>query len=194
MSNKTRRIILIVIAVILLLLILELLFRHKAVRQSFADSFYRAKKYPRAEALFRKNTKSSDVTANANLAKCLYRQNRYAEADSAAEIALNNAKDKKDILYDSGDIAYQQKDYHKALKHFKEALLLDPEDEDLRANYELTLRKLQKQSPPAAQIQQNKDNQEQEAIRNILKGLDNKESTDRQQLKQKQSSKTDKWW
>ncbi|MBP7333122.1 MAG: tetratricopeptide repeat protein [Candidatus Cloacimonas sp.] len=194
MSNKTRRIILIVIAVILLLLILELLFRHKAVRQSFADSFYRAKKYPRAEELFRKNTKSSDVTANANLAKCLYRQNRFAEADSAAEIALNNAKDKKDILYDSGDIAYQQKDYQKALKHFKEALLLDPEDEDLRANYELTLRKLQKQSPPAAQIQQNKDNQEQEAIRNILKGLDNKESTDRQQLKQKQSSKTDKWW
>ena len=194
MSNKTRRIILIVIAVILLLLILELLFRHKAVRQSFADSFYRAKKYPRAEELFRKNTKSNDVTANANLAKCLYRQNRYAEADSAAEIALNSAKDKKDILYDSGDIAYQQKDYQKALKHFKEALLLDPEDEDLRANYELTLRKLQKQSPPAAQIQQNKDNQEQEAIRNILKGLDNKESTDRQQLKQKQSSKTDKWW
>lgn len=194
MSNKTRRIILILIAVILLLLILELLFRHKAVRQAFADSFYRAKKYPRAEELFRKNATSNDVTANANLAKSLYRQNRYAEADSAAEIALNIAKDNKDLLYDSGDIAYQQKDYQKALKHFKEALLLDPDDEDLRANYELTLRKLQKQLPPTAPSQQNKDNQEQEAIRNILKGLDNKESTDRQQLKQKQSSKTDKWW
>ncbi|HPB18466.1 MAG TPA: tetratricopeptide repeat protein [Candidatus Cloacimonas sp.] len=194
MSNKTRRIILILIAVILLLLILELLFRPKAVRQAFADSFYRAKKYPRAEELFRKNATSNDVTANANLAKSLYRQNRYAEADSAAEIALNIAKDKKDLLYDSGDIAYQQKDYQKALKHFKEALLLDPDDEDLRANYELTLRKLHKQLRPTAPSQQNKDNQEQEAIRNILKGLDNKESTDRQQLKQKQSSKTDKWW
>jgi tetratricopeptide (TPR) repeat protein len=109
-------------------------------------------------------------------------------------MALNMPRKKRYSCLPAVTLPSKQKDYQKALKHFKEALLLDPEDDDLRANYELTLRKLQKQSPPAAQIQQNKDNQEQEAIRNILKGLDNKESTDRQQLKQKQSSKTDKWW
>ncbi len=56
----------------------------------------------------------NDAPANANLAKCLYRQNRFAEADSAATIALNSAKDKKDILYDRGNIAYKQQDYSKS--------------------------------------------------------------------------------
>ena len=194
MSTKTRRNIIIIIAVILVLLILELIFRPKVLRQSLAEPFYKAKKYSRAEDLFRKNSLKSDALANANLAKCLYRQNRFAEADSAASIALNSAKDKKDILYDLGNIAYQQKDYSKALKDYKEALLLNPEDDDLRANYELTLRKMNKQPPPAVGLQQNKDDKKKEAIRNILEGLDNKESTDRQQLRSKQSLKTDKWW
>ena len=194
MSTKTRRNIIIIIAVILVLLILELIFRPKVLRQSLAEPFYQAKKYSRAEELFRKNSLKSDALANANLAKCLYRQNRFAEADSAASIALNSAQDKKDILYDRGNIAYQQKDYSKALKDYKEALLLNPEDDDLRANYELTLRKMNKQPPPPVGLQQNKDDKEKEAIRNILEGLDNKESSDRQQLHSKQSLKTDKWW
>ncbi|HOM79760.1 MAG: tetratricopeptide repeat protein [Candidatus Cloacimonadota bacterium] len=194
MSTKTRRNIIIIIVVILALLILELIFRPKVVRQAFAEPFYRAKKYPQAENLFRKNSTKNDAPANANLAKCLYRQNRFAEADSAATIALNSAKDKKDILYDRGNIAYKQQDYSKALRDYKEALLLNPEDDDLRANYELTLRKMNKQPPPAVGLQQNKDDKKKEAIRNILEGLDNKESTDRQQLRSKQSLKTDKWW
>jgi len=107
---------------------------------------------------------------------------------------LNNAQDKKDILYDRGNIAYLQKDYQKALKDYKEALLLNPNDDDLRANYELTLRKLQKQPNPQPLMQQNEDKHKDEDILNILKGLDNKESTDRQQQKPKQSFKTDKWW
>jgi len=53
---------------------------------------------------------------------------------------------------------------------------------------------MNKQPPPAVGLQQNKDDKKKEAIRNILEGLDNKESTDRQQLRSKQSLKTDKWW
>ncbi|HPH70883.1 MAG TPA: tetratricopeptide repeat protein [Candidatus Cloacimonas sp.] len=194
MSIKAKRIILLVIVIIILMLILELLLRPKVIRQSFADSFYQAKKYNKAENLFRKNTTNNDAAAYANLAKSLYKQNRFAEADSAISIALNNAQDKKDILYDRGNIAYLQKDYQKALKDYKEALLLNPNDDDLQANYELTLRKLQKQPNPQPLMQQNEDKHKDEDILNILKGLDNKESTDRQQQKPKQSFKTDKWW
>ncbi|HQM16484.1 MAG TPA: tetratricopeptide repeat protein [Candidatus Cloacimonas sp.] len=194
MSIKAKRIILLVIVIIILMLILELLLRPKVIRQSFADSFYQAQKYNKAENLFRKNTTNNDAAAYANLAKSLYKQNRFAEADSAISIALNNAQDKKDILYDRGNIAYLQKDYQKALKDYKEALLLNPNDDDLQANYELTLRKLQKQPNPQPLMQQNEDKHKDEDILNILKGLDNKESTDRQQQKPKQSFKTDKWW
>ena len=194
MSTKARWIILSVIVIIIVMLFLELIFRPKVIRQSFADSFYQAKNYNKAENLFRKNATNNDTAAFANLAKSLYKQNRFAEADSAITLALNNTKGKKDVLYDRGNIAYQQKEYQKALNDYKEALLLNPDDDDLRANYELTLRKLQKQPNPQPLSQQNKDNQKEEDILNILKGLDNKESTDRQQQKSKQSFKTNKWW
>lgn len=194
MTNKLRRIILLTVAVIVLLLLLEILLQPKALRQTFADTFYKARNYKQAEKLLRKNTIKNDATAFSNLGKCLYKQNQYPEADSAISLALEKTKNKKDLLYDRGNTAYQQKEYQKALDDYKEALLLNPNDEDLRANYELTLRKIQKQPTPQPQVTQNKNNQKEEEIRNILKGLDNKESTDRQQQKSSQSSKTDKWW
>ncbi|MEN6444636.1 MAG: tetratricopeptide repeat protein [Candidatus Cloacimonas sp.] len=194
MTNKLRRIILLAVAIIVLLLLLEILLQPKALRQTFADTFYKAKNYKQAEKLLRKNTIKNDATAFSNLGKCLYKQNQYPEADSAISLALEKTKNKKDLLYDRGNTAFQQKEYQKALDDYKEALLLNPNDEDLRANYELTLRKIQKQPTPQPQVTQNKNNQKEEEIRNILKGLDNKESTDRQQQKSNQSSKTDKWW
>lgn len=177
---------------ILLFFLFELLFRPQVPVQSLAEQLYKLRKYEPAAKLLEKNTTKDKGIANANLAKSLYKQNRYAEADSIYALAAETLS-KAGVHYDKGNTEFQQKDFEQALKSYRKALLKDPNDADAKANYELTLRKLQMEPPPQTKPQ-DKDRQKQEEIKNILGGLDNKESSDRQQNRQPGDPGKGKWW
>jgi tetratricopeptide (TPR) repeat protein len=189
---KNKFLPLILLLLILLFLLTELLFRPLVVRQSLAQQLYKLKRYENTEKLLARNARKDKGIANANLAKSLYRQQRYTEADSTSALATANHP-KASIYYDRGNAEFQNRKFEAALKSYRKALLADPEDKDTKANYELTLRKLQMQPPPPPKPQQ-EDKQKQEEIKNILGGLDNKESSDRQQNKKPGNPGQGKWW
>lgn len=196
MKLNKRKYVLIAISIILLFIILELVLRPRVLRQSLASSLYQLKQYELAEKILGKAADQGDDLAAANLAKSKYRQQDYAGARAAAEEALEATPEKATRNYDAGNAAYRAQDYEAAAASFRKAMLADPKDLDAKANYELSRKKLQQQSQPKPQPnpQPNEDEQKQEDIRNILGGLDSKESSDRQQKQNNGSAGGDKWW
>ncbi len=192
MKHNRKRTALLILLILFLVLIAELLLRPKVFTQALSEQLYRLKQYPLAEKLLQHNAKKDKGIANTNLAKSLYQQGKLPDAETASEAGIQK-NPSSNALYDRGNIAYKQEDYKKALEHYKKALLKNPNDSDLKANYELTLRKLENQPPPPPK--QEPDKQKQEEIRNILGGLDNKESSDRKQNeKANNGAPHSKWW
>ncbi len=195
MKLKRKNIALIILALIVLGIIFELAIRPKVLSQSFAETLYKSKRYGSAEKIFTRNAKTDDAVANANLAKSMYKQERFSDAELQSDKALNLAPNNSNLNYDRGNIAYKQGDYSKALELYRKALLEKPKDTDVKANYELTLNKLQNQAPkPQPDKEKEQDPNKQEEIRNILGGLDNKESSDRKQQNPQQGLPPTKWW
>ncbi|MDD2228907.1 MAG: tetratricopeptide repeat protein [Candidatus Cloacimonetes bacterium] len=196
MKLKRKRLILILLLLIILGFILEFVARPKVISQSLAEFLYKTKRYSTADKIFTRNGKDGDATASANMAKSLYKQDKYEDAQKYSEQALSKANAKASLNYDSGNIAYKQGDYQAALEHYRKALLQNPKDADTKANYELALKQMQnqaqKQAPPKQE--EKEDPKKQEEIKNILGGLDNKESSDRKQQNPQQGLPSTKWW
>lgn len=189
MKIKRRRLLAIALIAISLFLLFELLLRPKVISQSLASMLYKTRNYAQAEKIFNKNAGKGDAKASANLAKSLYKQEKYQQAEEPA----NNARNLKNKYYDLGNISYRQGDFEKAAENFKRAMLDNPNDTDAKANYELSLKQKDKQAPkPEPKEDPNKEKQEE--IRNILGGLDNKESNDRKQQQEQGDIPLDKWW
>ncbi|MFQ6609928.1 MAG: tetratricopeptide repeat protein [Fidelibacterota bacterium] len=64
--------------------------------------------------------------------------------------------------YNMGNAMVQQGDLQNALSLYKKAMLLNPEDEDLKYNYELSKMMLQQQQKQQQNSDENKDQKEQE--------------------------------
>ena len=103
----------------------------------------------------------------------------YLSGDS--ESALQNYKNslinadpttKADALYNMGNTYYQMGDLQNSVEFFKKALSLNPDDADIRYNYELSKRMLEQQPP-----QENQDNNQ-----DSNKGDDQKKSRKKRKL------------
>ena len=99
------------------------------------------------------------------------------------------------LHYDRGNIAFQKEDYEAAVNSYEEALLIDPSDEDCKANLELALKKLD-ENPPEPELEQESEDEQrdEEEVRNILEALDNLETRDRKKQENKTPPKTQNWW
>ena len=87
---------------------------------------------------------STSVKAQYNLASSLYRQEDYEGAGKAlSAIAPEGAP--ASCHFNSGDVALKRKDYASAVKAFRNALLLDPDDLDAKENYIYAKKMLQNQ-------------------------------------------------
>jgi len=118
---------------------------------------YKANNFDAAENQYRDALKTSDtnVTASYNLGNTLYRKNNTEEAvkyyDNAIAKTENNTVKQK-AFYNKG-VAYQKaKKLPECITAYKNALILNPNDEDARQNLQRALKEQQKQ-----QQQQNKD-------------------------------------
>jgi Ca-activated chloride channel family protein len=139
---------------------------------------YKENNYDAAENAYRDALKNSDtnVTASYNLGNVLYRKNNTEEAVKSYDMVIahspNNAV-KQEAFYNKG-VAYQKaKKLPECITAYKNALILNPNDEDARQNLQRALKEQQKQQ----QQQQNKDQKNQ------------KNQQQKQQQKQQQQNK-----
>ncbi|MBQ3820039.1 MAG: tetratricopeptide repeat protein, partial [Bacteroidales bacterium] len=111
---------------------------------------------------------SLSVAGAYNLASTLYRQEDWDGADKSLQSIKEVAPATENAArwhYNCGDVALQKKDYAAAVKAFREALLLTPDDLDAKENYIYAKKMLQNQQNGGGgqnQDQQNQDQQNQD--------------------------------
>lgn len=187
-----------------LFLLIVAMLAPKVWRNSLAEFLFKRSYYQTSEELYRKNLQGSsgDSVAIANFAKTQYKRGDYTAAYDSLRRIVDSQNSGTDLLYDLGNVSFQLEDYQSALNFYRAALLRNPNDYDLKSNYELTLRKLnQDQAPKQGQDQQQSPDQDddelqqnQEDIKNLLDALDQKESLDRRNQQNQQQHRSDKWW
>ena len=100
-----------------------------------------------------------------NAANALYREGQYAEALAQMQQALLYA-DQQEIAqagyYNMGNNLYNAQDLEAAIQAYKEALLINPNDQDAKYNLELALQQQQQQQEEQEQQEQDQQDQESE--------------------------------
>ncbi len=124
---------------------------------------FRKDKFKEAEIDYRKAVlkDSTSMKAQYNLASALYRQEDWEGAKKALD-AVASGDAPAQYHYNAGDVALQRKDYAAAVKSFREALLLAPDDLDAKENYIYAKKMLENQQGGGGGQGQNQDqNQDQ---------------------------------
>ena len=115
-----------------------------------------------AEILFRRGLEadSTDVRGRFNLANSLYRQGEYEQSAEILEQLLGDNRlsknQKAGVFHNLGNSHVRTENYENAIKAYKEAMKISPND-DTRYNLTYALQRLQQQQ----QQDQNQDNQDQ---------------------------------
>lgn len=125
-----------------------------------------------------------------NIGSTLYRQGAFKES---AEIFPNatttdDSRLEAHTYYNQGNAFFRQQDYPQAIEAYKQALKLNPEDEDAKFNLELARKKLKEQMKPQQQQQQQQQQKEQQQ-QNEQQQQDqeqNQQQQDKQQQQQQQ--------
>jgi len=131
------------------------------------NNYYRQQQYDKAESEYRKVVESfpGDKTAKFNLASALIKQNRTSDANKFLEL-LKLKENENDLrskaVYNQGVILTQQKKLEESIEAYKEALRLNPGDQEARENLQKALLELKKKSPPKKQEEKKKQEQKQQ--------------------------------
>jgi tetratricopeptide (TPR) repeat protein len=129
------------------------------------------------------------VPASYNLASSLYKQEDWDGAGKALEQVKDVAPASPHAAgwhFNSGDVALQKKDYASAVKAFREALLLHPDDLDAKENYIYAKKMLEnQQNGGGGGDDQNQDNQDSQDNQN-------QDNQDQQQDNQNQDQQQDR--
>jgi len=131
------------------------------------NAYYRQQQYDKAESEYRKVVENfpADKTAKFNLANSLIKQNRAGDANKYLEL-LKLKENENDLrskaVYNQGVILTQQKKLEESIEAYKEALRLNPGDQDARENLQKALLELKKKNPPKKQEEKKKQEQKQQ--------------------------------
>ena len=98
--------------------------------------------------------------ATYNSANVFYKQDQFGEARDRYDSGVQTARAElsQRAAYNAGNSLYQSEEYEGAVEAYKQALRLDPTDEDAKHNLELALKRIEEQ-------QQEQENQETAARR-----------------------------
>jgi len=131
----------------LIIFCLIFIFRPYAFGKESGEYLYRKGLFKEAEEAFLKKDMEDpkDVRNRYNRGCASFKNSNFKGAQAAFESVLRRT-DKKNIKFNAafnlGNALYMNKDYVRAAKYFREAVKLDPEDEDARYNYELAKKTL----------------------------------------------------
>jgi len=111
-----------------------------------------------------------------NAANALYRQGSYPEALEQIQIALQYI-DKESLaessFYNMGNAFFNSQELETAVEAYKQALLLNPEDQDAKYNLELALQQQQEQEQQ--QQEQSESDKDQDSQQDQKEGTDQSE-------------------
>ena len=149
---------------------------------------FKKENFKEAEIDYRKAVlkDSLSVAGEYNLASSLYRQQDWDGADKALKTVKDVAPAGADAArwhYNSGDVALQKKDYASAVKAFREALLLTPDDLDAKENYIYAKKMLENQQNGGGGGNDNQDNQDNQ------NNQDNQDNQDQQNQQDNQDNR-----
>lgn len=125
------------------------------------NELYNQQQYSAAADSYKKAAaeKPADATAQYNLGNALYRSNKTEEAIKAYDQAVTfekNKTDKAQAFYNKGVVLQHQKKLPECIDAYKNALKLNPADEDARLNLQKAIQQ-QKQQEKQKQEQQKKE-------------------------------------
>ena len=137
-----------------------------------ANTQYETGNFVNAEINYKKAIeKNADLLeAEFNLGDALVKQERFEEALESFEkvsSTTNNTILKANALHNKGNVLLSQQDLEGALESYKDALRINPKDNETRYNYAYVKKQLEQQQ------EQNQENQDQENSED--KGQDKKE-------------------
>ncbi|MBO9573665.1 MAG: tetratricopeptide repeat protein, partial [Chitinophagaceae bacterium] len=137
----------------------------------------------------------------------LYREKKYAEAEKMYNYLADNSTDaaiKQPLIYNKGVSLSRQNKLEESIAAYKQAVILNPKDEDARVNLQKALLELKKKQPPPPekkedknkkkdkkenkdQQQQNKSNLTKKEVEQRLKALQQHEQQVQRKIQQNQT-------
>ncbi len=152
---------------------------------------FRKGEFKEAEIDYRKALvkDSTSMTARYDLASALYRQEDFEGAGKILS-GIPEEISTSSCFYNSGNVALKRKDYAAAVKSFREALLLDPDDLDAKENYVYAKKMLENQQNGGGDNQNQGQNQDQNQGQDQNQNQDNgddRRNQDNQNDRERQS-------
>jgi len=170
-----------------------------AIREG--NKLYKERQYEKALPAYQKAIEQNpnNTKARYNLANARYRTGNLADAEKSFDELIEKANEKnykEKGYYNKGVTLTKQKKLLESIDAYKNALKLDPTDEDARFNLQKALTELKKQQQPQEKQQQQKQQQKQKQQNNkldkkkmeqYLKSLEQKEQEVQRKMQQNRS-------
>ncbi len=162
---------------------------------------FKEKEYNKAleKFLSAKGIKPGSSKLKNNTASALYNLKKYQEAlKEFSSIDPEKAGfSGSDFYYNTGNTLFRLNKYKEALENYKKSLVIDPDNNDTKKNFEITLRKIKEQDKNKKD-QDNKDQKDKkkdDKYKNIMKYLNQKEKDQMKKVKRKtgKSKKIKDW-
>jgi Ca-activated chloride channel family protein len=184
-----------------LFLVIAVSFTHAQTVRSHVKSgneAYEKNKFADAEAEYKKALQLNPTSREGqfNLGNAYYRQQRFDEAQRSYNASITTAKtpvDQSMAYYNLGNGLFRSNKIPESLEAYKQALRLNPADEEARYNYQLAKDRLKQQNQQ--QSDQNKQQDQQQDKRDQQQQNSNQQKDQKnqqQQQPQPQQSKQDK--
>ena len=160
---------------------------------------YKKQNFTEAEIDYRRalETNKNSYEAHYNLGDALFKQDKYAEAQTEFETAaklLDTKKDKERYaksMHNIGNCAFAQQQYDKAVAAYQQSLRANPKDNDTRYNLVKAMELLQQQQQQQQQ-QQNQDQQQQQQQQQQQDQQQDQQDQQQEQEQQQQDDQMDK--
>ena len=154
------------------------------------NRYYKEQKFDESEKQYQQALQQSpnNAAANYNLGNTQFRKNSFDDAAKSYETTIAHSNDngiKEKSFYNKGVATIKQKKLEESIASWKDALKLNPADDEARDN-------LQKALMEQKNKQQQKDNKKQEDKKQDNKKQEDKKQDQKQQEPQQQKSRLTK--
>jgi len=162
---------------------------------------YNKQNFIEAEVDYRRaiDTNKNSYEAHYNLGDALFKQDKYADAQTEFETAAKMLDRKQDkerwakAMHNIGNCNFAQQQYDKAVAAYQESLRANPSDNDTRYNLVKAMEMLQQQQQQQKQNQQQqKQDQKQDQQQQQQEQQEQQDQQDQQQQQQEQQDQMDK--
>ena len=156
---------------------------------------YRKQNFTEAEIDYRRglDVNKNSYEAHYNLGDALFKQDKYADAQTEFETAAKILDKKEDrtryakAMHNIGNCNFAQQQYDKAVAAYQESLRANPKDNDTRYNLVKAMEMLQQQQQQQQQQNQDKKEQKQDQQQQQQEQQQQDQQQEQQQQEQQQN-------